>query len=256
MPSHRAQVFSLATSGAQPRHQAASRLCRTRAVVTAPLRELGGGGRRGKGEAEGRGRLSLPPENPGRPALTPSASARRPRRPPARPAAPRDRSGPSAVRTPGASTRPQASGAPREGPRGLRQRPRGGGREPGRAGGVPAAGRRHPGPRPLRVAPCHSHFGSGGSGRGSADRRSGTGDLRPETWAGRRGGGDVTGMGRRVGGARAGARGRAGRGGASRAGGPRRSLRQVSGLQLRVLAAAGTDAEARGALGSEKGLCR
>lgn len=39
-------------------------------------------------------------------------------------------------------------------------------------------------------------------------------------------------------------------------GGPRRSLRQVSGLQLRVLAAAGTDAEARGALGSEKGLCR
>lgn len=82
MPSHRAQVFSLATSGAQPRHQAASRLCRTRAMVTAPLTELGwgrGGGRRGKGEAEGRGRLSLPPENPGRPALTPSASSRRPR---------------------------------------------------------------------------------------------------------------------------------------------------------------------------------
>lgn len=45
--------------------------------------------------------------------------------------------------------------------------------------------------------------------------------------------------------------------GAGRLGrGHRISLRQVSGLQVRVLAAAGTDAEARGALGSEKGLCR
>lgn len=71
-------------------------------------------------------------------------------RPPAGRGAPRDRPGPSAVRTPGASTRPQASGAPREGPRGLRQRPRGGGREPGRAGGGPSSG---PPPSGAEAAP-------------------------------------------------------------------------------------------------------
>lgn len=220
VPSHRAQVFSLATAGAQPRHQAASRLCRTRAVVTAPLRELGGGGgRRGKGEAEGRGWLSLPPENPGRPALTPSASARRPRRPPARPAAPRDRSGPSAVRTPGASTRPQASGAPREGPRGLRQRPRGGGREPGRAGGRSSG----PPPSGAEAAPRRAVSLTFWQRR----QRARIGwpaqrDRRPETWdlggaargRWRHRDGPMGGRGAR------GARGRAGRGGASRAGTP------------------------------------
>ena len=79
------------------------------------------------------------------------------------------RPGPSAARIPGAARRPPPGlGSPREASARVRDAAE------GSQAGVPATGRRPQGPRSLRVALCHSHFGGGDSGRESTKRRSGT----------------------------------------------------------------------------------
>lgn len=132
--------------------------------------------------------FSLPLGNPGRPALTPSASARRPRGPLGRPAAPPCRPGPYAACTSGGRRPPLGLGSPRAQPCWERPRPTGGGRESSRAE-VSAEGpraREPSAPRPVThilAAEAESQDRLTGAAEPEAgDRRPGTGDRGPGTW--------------------------------------------------------------------------